>query len=58
MTYLELLNYLQTLPPEQLAQDVTVHDDTHAEYLLVSAVETVSNTGVLDDDHVVLTFTW
>jgi len=59
MTYAKLLQRLQQLTPEQLAQDVTVYDVSSDETYAVQdhsvggeeAPDEVTPAGVLDDGH-------
>ena len=54
MTYLDLLNELKTLKPEQLNQTVTIHLTEVDEFKPVRAIFDEDGTDVLDSGHVIL----
>lgn len=56
MTYKDLLNVLNSLPPERLNDTVTVSDPYEDEFIPVvhTVIATDENTGVLDVGHLFL----
>ena len=54
MTYKNLLEFLQTLTAEQLAQTVSVYDCTQDEYHPSQDVTFTVGDDVLDDNHPIL----
>ena len=55
MTYRELLEQLQNLTEEQLADDIVVYDSSTSEFLPASGVEESQYDDVLPKKHLYLT---
>lgn len=51
MTYRELLQVLNSIPPERLDDTVTVHDTCGDEYIAAIDFIRNENNNVLDDGH-------
>lgn len=56
MKYIELLQKLEQLTPEQLQQDVTLHDVCDDEYWVGRALAFVQHDDVLDKGHPYISF--
>lgn len=52
LTYQQLLERLQALPPERLADNVTIHDDSLLyEFLPAKGTDFQKGDDILDDGH-------
>ena len=54
LTYQELLDFLKTLAPEQLKDNVTIFDNTISEFIPVSNTAVATEDDVLHKGHVYL----
>jgi hypothetical protein len=54
MTYKNLLEFIKTLSPEQLEQNVAIYDCEHDEYHPSHSATFTVGDDVLDDNHAIL----